>query len=80
VNAGNTYWATLAESHIKLIGMAGIGAGAPTGQGCAQGERPDGLLVAERSRQRSICEALVKRLPVIVGVIPRRIFWVGLSN
>lgn len=47
VNAGNTYRATLAEGHIKLIGMAGIGAGAPTGQGCAQGERPDGLLVAE---------------------------------
>lgn len=47
VNAGNTYRATLAEGHIKLIGMAGIGARAPTGQGCAQGERPDGLLVAE---------------------------------
>ncbi|HRJ40754.1 MAG: hypothetical protein KJZ86_17855 [Caldilineaceae bacterium] len=46
-DASSTYRASLREGHIKLIGMAGIGASAPAGMGCAQGERPDGLLVAE---------------------------------
>ena len=35
------------DGYIALIGMAGIGAGQPTGAGCAQGTRPDGQLVAE---------------------------------
>ena len=46
-NAAETYRGTMREGHIKLIGMAGIGAGPPLGEGCAKGERPDGLLVAE---------------------------------
>ena len=35
------------NGYIKLIGMAGLGAGQPTGAGCAKGTRPDGALVAE---------------------------------
>jgi len=35
------------DGYIKLIGMAGLGAGQPTGLGCAKGARPDGALVAE---------------------------------
>jgi hypothetical protein len=46
-DAQNTYRAAMGEGHIKLIGMAGVGQGQPTSEGCAQGERPDGLLVAE---------------------------------
>jgi len=46
-NAKNTYRAAATDGHIKLIGLAGVGAGQPTGVGCARGQRPDGLLVAE---------------------------------
>jgi len=35
------------NGYIKLIGMAGLGAGQPTGVGCAKGTRPDGALAAE---------------------------------
>ena len=35
------------NGYIKLIGMAGLGAGQPTGAGCARGTRPDGALAAE---------------------------------
>ena len=35
------------NGYIKLIGMAGLGAGQPTGAGCAKGTRPDGALAAE---------------------------------
>ena len=46
-NAKSTYRAAATDGHIKLIGLAGVGAGQPTGVGCARGQRPDGLLVAE---------------------------------
>ncbi len=35
------------NGYIKLIGVAGLGAGQPTGLGCAKGTRPDGALAAE---------------------------------
>jgi hypothetical protein len=35
------------NGYIKLIGMAGLGAGQPTGEGCAKGVQPDGALAAE---------------------------------
>ncbi len=35
------------NGYIKLIGMAGLSAGQPTGAGCTKGTRPDGALAAE---------------------------------
>ena len=35
------------DGYIKLIGMAALSSGQPTGLGCAKGTRPDGALVAE---------------------------------
>ena len=46
-DATNTYRSAAIGGHIKLIGLAGIGSGQPTGVGCAKAARPDGLLVAE---------------------------------